>query len=126
MRILAIDYGLKHIGLAITDPTGTIAQSYKTLENKKGFLNAIKEICKNEEVGKIVVGMPVGFKGDTEQTKKTRDFITALEFVVGIPIFEENEIFTSKIASERVIKGQNIHQQAAVVILESFIESNNK
>lgn len=125
MRILSIDYGQKNIGLALSDPTNTIAYPYKTLDNKEGVLANIAKICRDEDVGQIVVGIPIGFSGETEQTMQARDFIKKLKNDLSIPIVEENEIFTTNIASARKLKSQDIDQQAAVVILEGYLRKTD-
>lgn len=125
MRILSIDYGKKYIGLALSDPTGTIAYPHKTLESNKNVFKVIRDICENENVGQIVAGIPIGFKGETEQTKETRNFISRIKKELNIPVEEENEIFSSKIAKARMLKGADRHQQAAVVILEGWLNKLN-
>lgn len=122
MRILSIDYGQKNIGLALSDETKTIAYPYKTLDNNERFFDNLKLICEKENAGEIVVGIPVGFSGETEQTKKVREFVSQLKSKINIPIAEENEVLSTSMAQKRMAEGSDIDQQAAVVILEGYLE----
>ena len=123
-KFLAIDYGDQHIGLAISDETQTIAVPYKTLENNEKLFNALIKICADENVQKIIVGIPVGFQGETEQTKKTQLFFQELSKRVdnkNIKIEEYNEVFTSKIAKDRGKIRGDLHQNSAVILLEDIL-----
>ncbi len=126
-KFLSVDYGDKHVGLAISDETKTIALPYKTLENNETLFNVLVEICEDENIQKIVVGIPVGFQGETEQTRKTKSFSQKLRKYVdnkNIKIEEYNEVFTSKIAKDRgEIKG-DIHQNSAVILLEDILHGS--
>ena len=61
-RLLAIDYGLKRVGLAISDPTKKIAKAYKTISNDSvdSLLSSIKNEIKINSVEKIILGLPIG------------------------------------------------------------------
>ncbi|MFH1175526.1 MAG: Holliday junction resolvase RuvX [bacterium] len=122
MRILGIDYGEKYIGLALSDETQTIAYPFDTIFNGENVCDEIIEICKNENVGKIIVGVPIGFSGATKQTEINRKFISDLANLTPIPVLEENEILSTKMAEKRMKKGADPHQQSAVVILEGYLE----
>jgi len=121
MRILSIDHGQKNIGLALTDETQTIAYPYKTLHNSKEVFDDLKKICKDENVGQIVVGLPIGLKGITEQTKIAQKFAEKLRLEINISVTEENEVLSTKMAEKRMAKGADIDQQAAVIILEGYL-----
>ena len=71
-RFLAIDYGSKRVGLAISDPTKKIAKAYKTITNDSldALLYCIKNEIKKNNVEKIILGLPIGMNGkNTSQTK---------------------------------------------------------
>ena len=59
MKILAIDYGKKWIGLAVSDDERKLAFPYKTLENNSKLFPALNEIIKKEDIYKIVIGLPL-------------------------------------------------------------------
>ena len=80
-RILGVDYGDVRVGLALSDTTKLIASPLKTIQNKNSglLISELKEIISENDVESIVVGFPVGMKGqDTNQTVKVKDFIQSL------------------------------------------------
>lgn len=127
--ILGIDYGDRRIGLALSDPQEKLARRFLTLQNSPEALEEIEKIIEKEKVEKIVVGIPRGFKGESEQTEKVRNFISVLKRKIGIPIEEMNEILTSKMAQENLIKSEVknikelIDQEAARIILQDYLDS---
>ena len=133
MRILSIDYGEKRIGLAVCDKKEVLASRFLTLENKslEKSIEEIKKIILEENVKKIVVGIPIGFKNKSEQTKIIEKFIGKLEKNISIPIIKINEIFTSKMAKKNLREAgvkdvkKVIDQEAARIILESYLEKGN-
>lgn len=105
MRYLGIDYGEKNIGLAIGDNNLKIATPFSIVKN----IREIKEIIQKEKIDKIIIGLPLGFRGETEQTRKTREFAKNFEN------FEfTDERFTSKIAKN--------HAGAATIILQDYLD----
>ncbi len=133
MRILSIDYGEKRIGLAVCDKKEVLASRFLTLENKslEKSIEEIKKIILEENVKKIVVGIPIGFKNKSEQTRIIEKFISKLKKNVSIPIIRINEIFTSKMAKKNLREAgvkdvkKVIDQEAARIILESYLEKGN-
>ena len=134
MRLLAIDYGSKRTGLAVTDPLQIIATALETVRTHL-LLDYLKKYAESEEVEAIVIGMPRRLdSSDTHNTHAVRIFIKKLEATFpNIPIHPHDERFTSSIAlqamiaggskkSERQEKG-NLDKVSAVVILQSFMES---
>ena len=76
-RLLAIDYGSKRVGLAISDPTKKIAKAYKTISNDSvdALLSFIKNEVKINSVEKIILGLPIGMNGkNTSQTELVLKF----------------------------------------------------
>jgi putative holliday junction resolvase len=132
-RILAIDYGTKRVGLAVTDPLKIIASALETVHSKDIF-NFLKEYLEREEVETFVVGMPVNLDGeDTNNTAHVKGFIKNLRKTFpDIPLHLHDERFTSKMALEAMITGGfskkdrrekgNIDKISAVIILQSFME----
>lgn len=126
MKILGIDYGQKHIGLAIADEEVKIAHPYLVLENKSQnfILNELNKIIEREKVKKIVVGRPIGLSGQaTEQTKITDEFIEFLKNNLDISIESFDERFTTKMATKYEFdtnKGE--HSSAAAIILQDYLE----
>ncbi len=125
MKILAIDYGEKWIGLAISDDGRKLAFPYKTLENDRKVFSVLDEIVKKEEIYKIVIGLPLNKQmKPTQQTIETENWASELIKKVEFPIDFENEIFTSKAADKLGAKNQ--HAAAAAIFLQSYLDKNNK
>ena len=131
MRILGIDYGDKKVGLAISDENQKLASRLLTLENKslENLTLDIKNIIIKENVSEIIIGVPVGLKIESEQTRKTKRVVDHLSKEINIPIITINEVFTSKMAEENLlnagVKRENfreiIDQEAARIILQDYL-----
>lgn len=128
-RVLAIDYGKKHIGLAHSDEERKFAFPLKTVENKK-FLEIkkeLQEIIKEKNISEIIIGLPTTFKGEPHKiAKEVINFAQKLEKEFGLPIHFEEERFTS--AQARKIHGQESenHAIAASFILENYLSKLNR
>ena len=119
MKILAIDYGKKWIGIAISDDGRKLAFAYKTLENNPKLFSVLNEIVKKEEIYKIVVGLPLNKEmKPTPQTAETENWAGELVKKVEVPIDFENEIFTSREAARL---GKE-HSVAAAIFLQSYLD----
>lgn len=132
-RILAIDYGLKRTGLAVTDPLQIIANGLTTVESPK-LINFLKEYFKKEEVEMLIVGEPKNWDDtDTHATPLVKKIVERLkkEFPA-IPITMVDERFTSKMASRAMIdmgmkkkQRQNkalVDEIAATIMLQEYLE----
>ncbi|MCK5084652.1 MAG: Holliday junction resolvase RuvX [Candidatus Pacebacteria bacterium] len=135
MKILAIDYGNKRVGLAISDENGKLASRFLTLENKSlgSLIKEIKNIILEKNVSKIILGIPVGFDGESAQTRNIKKFAVELGQNIDIPIIEINEIFTSKMAEENLLNAdikreeikKIIDQEAARIILQDHLDNKD-
>ena len=132
-RILAIDYGLKRTGLAVTDPLQIIANGLTTVESPK-LIGYLREYFKNEQVERMIVGDPKNWDDtDTHATPLVKKIVEKLkkEFPA-IPITMVDERFTSKMASRAMIdmgmkKKQRrnkalIDEIAATILLQEYLE----
>ena len=131
-RVLAIDYGLARVGLAISDPLRITAQPWTTLERRgdKHICREIAAIVEEREVREIVVGLPLDMSGhESKQAELVRAFIDRLGRYVRVPIEAWDERLTT-VAAERVLdearstrrkKKRAIDQIAAALILEGYL-----
>ncbi len=131
-RVLAIDYGRARIGLALSDGLRLTARPLPLLESKTLDENvaAIGKVCEQEEVGVIVLGLPLRLDGtEGEAVQEVRAFQTALREAVSIPIEEVDERLTSRQA-HALLKDAGInHRQrrkrvdsaAALLLLREFL-----
>lgn len=131
-RILAIDYGKKRTGLAVTDPLRIIATALDTVDTAT-LLEFLKKYLAKETVDEFVVGMPKTLKNeDSEIAPLVRMFVQVLkkEFPEK-PIHLADERFTSKIAQQAMIAGgmkkkdrqikANVDKISATIILQDFM-----
>lgn len=131
-RILAVDFGEKRIGLAISDESKKIAFRYKTIENNsfQKVVAEFQEIVKKENIEKIVFGLPLTLKStDSETTKKARDFFEKLKKAVSVEIVLSDERFSSgmakKMLSFQKTTKEIIDQEAARIILEDYLRNSS-
>ena len=135
-RILAIDYGAKRVGIAVTDPLKIIANSLTTIETSK-ILDFLADYFSKEQVECLVVGLP---KQMNNQPSESMPYIEAFvkKFQTRFPqiaVAFADERFTSKIAVQAMVQGgvkkkdrQNkalIDSVSATIILQSYLESLN-
>jgi len=133
-RIMAIDYGLKRTGLAVTDPLQLIASPLTTVLTAE-VLDFIKDYITKEEVSLFVIGMPKRLDSTPSQTAPhVKGFIKALQRdIPQIEIKEIDERFTSVMAMNAMIAGgmskknrrdkANVDKVSAAIILQSYMES---
>ena len=134
-RILALDYGGKRTGLAVTDPMQIIATGLITIESKE-LIPYLKKYFLAEIVELIIIGLPVNWdESDTHGTPLVKAAIKKLEKEFpNIPLKTVDERYTSKMAKDamlqmgmkkkdRRIKG-NVDIIAATIILQEYLQSN--
>ncbi len=133
-RVLAIDYGLKRTGLAVTDPLQMIASPLTTVLTAD-LLDFIKAYIQQEEVELFVIGMPRKLDNTpSSNTPHVLGFIKALHRDIPfIPVKEVDERFTSVMAMDAMIAGGmkkkdrqvkgNVDKISATIILQSYLSS---
>ena len=102
MKVLALDYGAARTGVAISDPTGTLARPLCVVEGAGSGpgLARVAELVGAEDAERIVVGMPLTLKGERgTQARETESFVEALRAVVDVPVETFDERFTTALAS---------------------------
>ena len=132
-RILAIDWGERRIGMAISDPLGITAQGLPTIDTKKtkDVFSFIKDLIEEREVGKIVVGMPknmdgsIGFKG-----REVEKFMKMLAQKIKVQVISWDERLTT-VSSLRSMREMGTKQKekktidriSATLILQNYLDS---
>jgi len=135
MRILAVDHGEKRIGLALSDPTGTIANPFKVIEHVSRLMDAaqVASLAQEYEVGLIVIGQSFDEEGRPNLAgRRAAKFADALKQQTSIPVVLWDESFSTQEArATRIELGVSRKKRAghhdslaAVVILQSYLESN--
>lgn len=135
-RILAIDPGMKRVGIAVTDPGQLIATPVKTLDRGswKKLLSDIKETVSEFDAVAGVVGLPLGFEGDEiPMTAEATDFARKLSLSLSIPVFLQDERVSSYEARGRLWQAgrsedlrSEVDAEAASVILSDFLDRLSK
>lgn len=135
-RIIAIDYGTKRTGLAVTDPNKIIATALDTIHSAK-VIGYLREYLKKEAVECFVVGEPMQMNyTPSEITPQINSFIKKLsEAFPEIPIRRVDERFTSKMAMQSMLvdgstksdrrNKELIDQRSAVIMLQSYLENQS-
>ena len=134
-RIMGIDYGIKRIGIAMTDILQITASPFETIDSSESIRkNAAKiaEMAKNNEVSTIVVGMPVNMNGtEGEMAEIVRKFIEELKKVTDAQIAEIDERLTTAQAERMLIEEGDISRGkrkglkdrlAASIILQTYMD----
>ncbi|AQG81538.1 Holliday junction resolvase RuvX [Spirosoma montaniterrae] len=133
-RLLAIDYGQKRTGIAVTDPLQLIATALETVASHE-LLKYLKNYVVQEPVEAFIVGLPKRLDGtDSENAARVRTFVMHLQNALpDIPVYWHDERFTSSMALQAMIAGGsskkdrrekgNIDKVSAAIILQSYMES---
>jgi putative Holliday junction resolvase len=135
-RILAIDYGKKRTGLAVTDPLQIIANGLTTVNTQELF-DYLKAYIAKEDVEKIIIGLPYQLDGSpTDATPSVLHCIRRLKnSFPNIPIVPVDEQFSSKMASRAMVemgmkkkdrqKKELVDEIAATILLQEYMQSNS-
>ena len=127
MRLLALDVGERRIGLAVSDPLGTIAQPLTTIPRNAASIDTIVGIVREKEVGEIVVGLPINMNGTLgPKAQEVDDFARQIAERIDIPLVFIDERLTTVEAEKLMISADvsrhkrkgTIDSVAAAIILE--------
>lgn len=134
MRYLGIDLGSKTVGLAMSDPTGTIASTFKTIffsdENYESTIDEIKQIINDYDIKKIILGLPKNMNNTLgERAIITTQYKKLLEDNIDIPVIMFDERLTSVISNAILIEAdlsrkkrkKKVDKIAAQVILQDYL-----
>lgn len=132
-RILAIDYGAKRTGLAVTDPLQIIATALTTIETRN-FVSFLKDYFAKEQVEKMIIGMPLNLDDSpTHGTPLVQQAIKTLQkHFPHIPVETVDERFTSKMAKDAMLEmglkkserrdKKRVDQIAATIMLQEYMQ----
>ncbi len=131
-RVLALDVGLKRIGVAYSDPLGISANPLPPIENDRDVFKKIKQIIEKYDIKTVVVGLPLTLKGEEgEQAKITRKFVEKMkQEIPGIDVKFVDERFTTTLAEKQLRettkkskRKKMIDSVSAVYILKTYLDS---
>ena len=133
LRILALDFGARNVGLAVSDELGLTAQGLATLRrsNKRNDFDHLRRVIREYGIGEIVMGLPLRMSGaEGIQSEKVQVFAEELRRRFKLPVHLFDERLTS-VEANRVLResamsirrrAEVVDQVAAVLILQSFLE----
>jgi putative Holliday junction resolvase len=123
MKILALDYGRARTGVAVSDPTGTVARPLCVVERagSDDGLARVAELIVDEQAEQVVVGLPLTLRGERgEQVQETERFVEALSARASVPVVTFDERFTTDLA-ERTPSETAEDARAAAHLLSSYL-----
>jgi putative holliday junction resolvase len=123
VRVLALDYGLARTGVAVSDPTGTVARPLGVVERAAtdDGLARLADIARREDVERVVVGLPLTLRGERGgQAQETERFVHALRAVCDVPVDTFDERFTTKLAGTNGEAPEDA--RAAAHLLTTYLE----
>ena len=134
-RFLGIDYGTVRIGLALSDPTGTLASPLPFLENQslQQVITALSELIQTHQIEGLIIGLPRNMDGTYgPSAQKVRDFIAQIQKSISLPITPIDERLTTAQASKQLSSiGMNqkqlrkkVDSSSACLILQQYLDRN--
>ena len=125
-KVLALDYGSARTGVAVSDPTGTIARPLGIVERARttAGLDRLAELVREHAPDRIVVGLPLTLRGERgSQAVETEEFVAALRARVDVPVESFDERFTSQLAAQDPTAGaESDDARAAAHLLTGYLE----
>jgi putative holliday junction resolvase len=125
VKVLALDYGSARTGVAVSDPTGTVARPLCVVEGAatEAGLARLRELVRNEEAERVVVGLPLTLRGNHgEQAVETERFVEGLRAAIEVPVEMFDERFTTTLARP----GAGEDARAAAHLLSSYLEWSSR
>jgi putative Holliday junction resolvase len=124
VKVLALDYGPARTGVAVSDPTGTLARPVGVVERAatESGLARLVELVRAEAPERIVVGLPLTLRGERgDQARETERFVEALRKAVEIPVESLDERFTTTLAAQTPAAAPE-DARAAAHLLSTYLE----
>ena len=137
MRTLGLDLGQRRVGVAVSDPDGTIAHPLLQFEprGRRDLVATVARLVAEQEAGRVVVGMPLLLDGTQgEQARRTEAVVAALEAALDVPVTTWDERFSTAQADAAMREaglgpGQRRSRRdkvAATLILQSYLDAGRR
>jgi len=124
VKVLALDYGRARTGVAVSDPTGTIARPLEVVGG--GDIARIVRLIEEHAVDRVVVGMPLTLRGEHgEQARETEAFMKTLGDATPVPIVPFDERFTTNLAEQSASGAKDEDAHAAAHLLSGYLTWTN-
>ena len=134
MKVIGIDFGLSKVGLAISDPSGIIALPLKVIryKNKEDLLSELKDISKEKNVNKFVIGYPISMNYKENEMTKIIDIFKQYMENMNFEVILEDERLSSEYAKKIMIEQdvkvsrnkEMVDLTAASIILQTYLDRN--
>jgi putative Holliday junction resolvase len=125
LKVIALDYGSTRTGVAVSDPTGSLARPLCVVEGAgtPAGLSRLRELVRAEQAERVVVGLPLTLRGARgEQARETERFVEGLRAAVDVPVETFDERFTTTLAGP----GAGDDARAAAHLLSSYLEWSSR
>ena len=129
MKVLAVDFGSARTGVAVSDPTGTLARPLCVVDRAAtgAGLARLAAVVSAEDAERVVVGMPLTLRGERgEQARATERFVEALRAVVDVPVGTFDERFTTSLAGQGEPSSAPEDARAAAHLLSSYLARTSR
>ena len=142
MRVVGIDLGERRIGIAVSDPSATLARPVRTIERQGSdelaaadLLDVVRGLNDEDEIGCLVIGLPTSLDGTANaQTMRVRKMVSVLSSQTAIPIVLQDERLSSREAEERLAlrerdwrkRKAKLDAAAAAVILQDYLDQKKQ
>jgi len=123
LKVLALDYGSARTGVAVSDPTGTLARPVEVVQQaqSESGLARIAELVREHQAERVVVGLPLTMRGEHgRQAAETEEFVSLLERALEVPVESFDERFTTDLAEQAGGSSQE-DARAAAHLLSSYL-----
>ena len=127
MKVMALDFGAARTGVAVSDPTGTIARPLGVVQRAQSDagLAELKRLVAAEDIGQVVVGLPLTLRGERgEQARASEQFAARLRKLLDVPVVLFDERFTTDLA-QQTPSGADLDARAAAHLLSGFLAWSN-
>ena len=124
MKVLALDYGSARTGVAVSDPTGTVARPVGVVERAgdEAGLSRIGELVREHEAERVVVGLPLTMSGEHgQQAAETEQFVSRLRETLDVQVESFDERFTTDLAEQGEGATHGTDARAAAHLLSSYL-----
>jgi putative holliday junction resolvase len=124
VKVVALDYGSARTGVAVSDPTGTIARPLTVVQRaaSEAGLKRLAQLIRDEGAERVVVGLPLTLRGERgSQARETETFVEALRAVVNVPVESYDERFTTGLAASSGSDTAPEDARAAAHLLSGYL-----
>ena len=124
MKVVALDFGRARTGVAVSDPSGTVARPLGVVERAatEDGLARLAALIAEEEAERVVVGLPLTLRGERgEQARETEAFVDSLAAITDVPVVTFDERFTTDLAQQTPSAAAAEDARAAAHLLTSYL-----